>query len=260
MTDYMSDDLATLFVPPNVEQPPRYVIAVLEQWDPDTFQNSVRYRGTLMHNLAVINSVEALSFSAGQSVALLGHSGTGALTSFAILGRYLQPGSSAATEAVSFLQGELARQISAEIFAERISTATVPTQQSTTSATFTDLATVGPQITGVEIQVGVAIVFASAGIFIQFDQDQQGTGGYMGVQISGATSVSPAESESLVYSMFPDTIPGDEGLNGFLRASNMYPFTGLNPGTHTFTAKYRRSVSGGQAVEFLDRAMMVIAF
>jgi hypothetical protein len=253
------DDPAQLHVPPNIEGPPIFAVGILEEWNPTTFVGSVRYRGALLRNLAVINRVEALSFTVGQQVSLLGRTGTGVFTSFAILGSFLTPGTTAAEEAIAFLQSDLAHQISSEIFADRIHSAKVLTQQATTSTSFTDLATVGPEIEDVPIEIGVAIVSVGAKIYIDLGSAPDQMAGYMGCAVSGATSVVASVDDS-VYKEFGSQSGSTGSWASGIRASYIYPITGLNPGLHTFTAKYRVAAADDTSVNFSDRQMVVIAF
>lgn len=258
---FSPDDLAQLFVPPNVENPPRYVQGILEEWNPETFNNAVRYRGAVLRDLAVINGIEALSFETGITVSLLGQSGTGQLTSFAILGRYIQPGSDATSKAIASLQSNVAEQIAAEIFANRI-TAAIDTAIVTTadSAGYQELG--GPLVVVDIGPTGKALVFLSA-VMSGDDTSAVGAsatvGARMSFEITGATVQAGSNERSLAF----DSVVGVGGaitLHEFaIRPGTTILVEGLNPGIHTFNCIYAR-LRPGTPIEFADRVIAVIAF
>lgn len=112
---------------------------------------------------------------------------------------------------------------------------------STTSATFTDLgASFGPSValpTGQLVLVGLTadLVCTNSGTPTAI----------MGFEVTGATSVSAALSRSI----------GVSGAGGqYNRVSALFVCPTLNPGTNTFTAKYRAS-SAGNTASFRNREM-----
>jgi hypothetical protein len=120
--------------------------------------------------------------------------------------------------------------------------ATVATEQTTTSATFTDLTTVGPAVT---VTTGTTAILILKGIV---DNEASGRAASMGFAISGATTVSAAAASALSYR--------NDGGRGNISASVVIPITGLTAGSNTFTAKYV-SLLGG-LVSFSNRQMIVI--
>ena len=117
------------------------------------------------------------------------------------------------------------------------STATVDTNQSTTSTSFTDLATAGPAVT---VVTGTkALVTVTCRLY-------HNTGGYasaMGYAISGATTVAAAIETALI-------------TNNQMRASVSRVVTGLTAGSNTFTAKYESQDAGTS--NFMYRQISVI--
>lgn len=108
--------------------------------------------------------------------------------------------------------------------AERIPAgAIVLTSQSTTSTSYTDLLTSGPAITMV---TGTsALIFFSAAM--QHNTADIAT--WMSVAVSGATTVGASDTWGIANpSRLTDSRPG-----------TMHRFSGLTPGSNTFTAKYR---------------------
>lgn len=231
----------------------QYGQGTLLAWDPTTFRNTVAWRGTVLHDRPVLAGPAALSFAVGQKVALIGK-GHGA-SSWAILGSWVVPGSGAAAAQIQFMQSTLAKQISAEIFAERVFTDVAAGTVSTSSTSYTTLSG-GPLIANVEV-VSKAIVSVTAGTVVST------TGGVVlfvpaalaSFSVSGATTV-PANDEHSVYrsaGIVDDGGNGELFVDGRATATSIVP---LNPGLHTFTAQYR-STSG--SVDFSLRAMTVIA-
>jgi hypothetical protein len=104
------------------------------------------------------------------------------------------------------------------------STARVDTSQTTTSTTYTDLATVGPRIT---VETGpIALVFFAADINNSADTSLA----KCSVAVSGASSV--AASDQWMFSL--DGV----AASNFNRHSMAHTFIGLTPGNNTFTMRY----------------------
>ncbi len=129
------------------------------------------------------------------------------------------------------------------IFKETGSFGTVATSQTSASAAYTDLATVGPTASVVTNSGGRAKVTLSAGL-----QNSTGSASYMGVALSGATTVAPSDGLAL-------EVPGFTTATWNIGTTLVY--TGLGAGTTTFTAKYRSS--SGTAT-FANRTIIVEHF
>lgn len=105
------------------------------------------------------------------------------------------------------------------------STATVDTNQSTTSTSFTDLATSGPAVT---VTTGTkALVTITARLY----HSTGGSAAAMGFAVSSATTVAPSIENSLINN--------DQG-----RMSVSRLITGLTAGSNIFTAKYESQDAG----------------
>jgi hypothetical protein len=250
-------------------------VGTLTEWDPETFSNVVRYRGAELRNLAVMNGIEALSFEPGITVSLLGMSGTGVLTSWAILGRYIVPGGTATEEAIQSLQSNVAKEISAEIFAERIFTAEDASLGSRTPGTtpgwesFGDLSGTDPG-PSVSVDIGPAgtmLITTTAVISVGVYNNAAfpGTGGVISFALSGANTASPdiGHGPSVVSTgVVSSTLLTDSAnmVSVFLHFSTTEVVRGLNPGLTTVTARY--AVYGGnpRPVLFSARKLVVIAF
>jgi hypothetical protein len=103
----------------------------------------------------------------------------------------------------------------------------VATSESTTSLTYTDLATPGPAVTVTVPASGKALEILTSAL-------HGSTGGataFMGVAVSGATAVAATDAQAL-----------EVAGNNEVRASATVLLTGLNPGSNTFTAKYKELV------------------
>ncbi len=119
--------------------------------------------------------------------------------------------------------------------------ATVATSQTTTSTSYTDLATVGPAVTVttstsalVFPQAAMSNATASAGAFISYG-------------ITGATTVSAADTWAASCE--------SAAANDVYRLGVVQLHTGLNPGSNTFTSKYRVTAGTGT---FVNRHIAVI--
>lgn len=119
-------------------------------------------------------------------------------------------------------------------------TAAVDTSQTTTSTSYTDLATAGPAVT---LTTGTkAWVTLSAGIFQNSDIFES----LMSFAVSGATTRAAADDDAL------SAIPSANGDG--VQASFTMLVTGLTAGSNVFTAKYR--VLGGTGT-FRNRKISV---
>lgn len=121
--------------------------------------------------------------------------------------------------------------------------ATVATQQTTTSTTYANLATPGPTVT---VTTGTsALVFINC----EIDHDSNSTAAiWASYEVSGATTIAAADSWGLRR----------DGIT--FANSNRWGAThmrnDLNPGSNTFTMKYREFSATANAV-FRDRHLIV---
>lgn len=116
----------------------------------------------------------------------------------------------------------------------------INTSQTTTSTSYTDLATVGPSVT---VTTGTsAIVFLAS--FLQNNTASQHSNA--AVQVSGATTIAAADT---------DAIRMNAAAIGDFNRVGAFTIPTLTPGSNTFTMKYR--VAGGTGT-FANRALFVI--
>jgi hypothetical protein len=117
---------------------------------------------------------------------------------------------------------------------------TVATSEFTTeSATYIDLSAFGPAVTVTVPSSGNVLVTLTA-----FMSNTANAGGYMGFQ------VETTEATDATSLHFEGTSAG-QGFQG----SATYVVSGLTPGSHTFTAKYRASAG---VETFANRTIIVI--
>jgi hypothetical protein len=119
--------------------------------------------------------------------------------------------------------------------------ATVATYQSTTSTSYTDLATSGPAVT---LTTGTKALVIITGLLEDFDS---GIEKWMSFAVSGATTIAASDTRAIVHNA--STNNGRE-----LRASATSVVT-LTAGSNTFTAKYR---TGAATAYYGDRDIFVM--
>ena len=117
--------------------------------------------------------------------------------------------------------------------------AVIATLETTTSTTYTDLATAGPAVGGL-----VSGTQALVGLHTYSNHGTTGVPALMSFAVSGATTLAAADAFAV----------GMEGTNG-CRVGTMELVTGLTAGTNTFTAKYR-TISG--TATFQARRLTVV--
>lgn len=241
---------------------------VLKSWDPDTFENVVDYNGTELRNLPVRSAVEALTFKPGQTVNLKIWSPSGGSAVVQIDGQTIVPGAGAAEQAIAWMTTTLAEALAAQIFADRISFGSVPSFQSTTSQTYTDLSTVGPTIDDIQVSdAGVMIVMVSAQADATIDTStgQLNEFTYMSYDIDDADGVTVRaanDADALVGGFSADPSSGSIAAGVFANATKVVPETGLSAGEYSITAKYKvlETLGGSPSATFGDRTLTVIAF
>jgi len=119
-------------------------------------------------------------------------------------------------------------------------TAVVATTQTTTSSSFTDLATSGPAVT---------LTTGTKALVILYNRSQTGNPlepAIMGFAVSGATTVAATDNRSL----------GSYNSNDYIGYSSAFIITGLTAGSNTFTCKYRQD--GSTTGYFQERVLSII--
>lgn len=122
--------------------------------------------------------------------------------------------------------------------------AVVATSQTTTSTSYTDLATVGPAVTVTIGSTGKALVTMHSAIA----NNTANLASCMGFAVSGATTIAASDPTCIGFTSAASAVG--------IRAGSTILLTGLTPGSTTFTAKYRMDPGVGPA-QFVDRRLAV---
>ena len=148
----------------------------------------------------------------------------------------------ASEAAVVTAAGQMVWSTAANTLAARTpSSATVATSQTTTSTSYTDLTTVGPQVT---ITTGsVALVYIGCNI----SNSTIGAGSLMSYGVTSATTMLAADNWCLMWD-------GSAYASGLARLGVWHFVSNLVPGSNIFTAKYKVHTGTGT---FLDRELIV---
>lgn len=127
-----------------------------------------------------------------------------------------------------------------------IGSADIPTSETTTSNTYTDLATPGPAVT---LTTGstVLVIFSAVA-----QKASSNNTAFVSVAVSGATTVAASDANSSAFSS--SNSAASTSYSGMCTRS-VY-LTGLTPGSNTFTVKYR---CDGSTWTFLNRTVAVLA-
>lgn len=236
---YRGDDLAPLLIPSKKEGV-GFRQGIVLSYDQTTGENAVQVGGSIVTDLPILNTSEALLLAPGAVVGILT-----AGSAWFIMGRLTVPGTADALSALSALRTE---------------SATETNNEAVTSTSYTDLATIGPSVTTTIGPSGRCLVIVSADIHGNAVTGQAiATGsGYMSFAATGANTISAIDSRAalawLRYNASPNSTMAIDIRVG---ASRLSLLTGLNPGETTFTAKYRRDGTG--TTEFDDRNITVMA-
>lgn len=123
--------------------------------------------------------------------------------------------------------------------------ATVSTNESTTSTTYTDLATSGPAVTLTTGTKALVIITAT------LDPISSVRGLCASFAVSGATTITASDTRAVA--MYVGTATAENKAQRMSAASRL---STLTAGSNTFTMKYRATV--GATVQFSDREILVI--
>lgn len=196
-------------------------------WDSDTNTNTILVGAGEVHDIPTMSTGDNILMGVGDHVALLRFKST-----FFVLGRITPPG-----ESYSF----------------GMEAAEVSTLQSTGSATYTDLATVGPAVT---VRIGSsrrARVIVSATV-----QCATGERGVFNIAVSGDSTIAPpgAGFGAQLYNGNTDALTVLQGT--VARQYIVDASKGLNEGINTFTMKY--AAPSGGSPDFSERVISVEPF
>lgn len=211
-------------------------------WDPNTAENTVLVAGTVFEDLPILNTSEAAILAAGDVVSLLTVGNT-----WGILGRFAIPGTPEVIGALSML---------------RTASVDVATSQSRSANTYGDLATVGPAATITVGPSGKVLVTIGSLIDAQTPsfQANPAAGGAVSFALSGANTLAANDQYALHMASTWQSSGGTptSKISVSNIASRQSLVSGLNPGSTTFTAKYR-SFTSGENCTFQLRNITVVA-
>jgi|ADGO01.1.fsa_nt_gi hypothetical protein len=102
--------------------PAQYGQGVLVEWDPNTFQNVVRFRGTELRDLPVMAGISALAFAPGDVVSIMHWAPQGGAGSYWLMPQVVVPGSGAAERAVAAMRSRLGQAVALAAVGEAVQT------------------------------------------------------------------------------------------------------------------------------------------
>lgn len=248
---FASDDLAQLFAAPQREHT-GYGQGIIVTWNPETFENTISYRGSTLTNLPVMDRIGALTYKPGDVVLLMRWTPSGGgMSSYWIAGSPVIPGAGRAEQAIAMMSTDLGRSVAAAVFADRIH-ADFAADEVEINTTSWVSATGGPTVSGVNVsETGVALVTIGARLAVGTSLNQF-EAGYMSFQVTGPTNVAPDFSRAIELSAID--LDASIAIGG--TPSRQVVLTGLSPGVYSFSARY--SADPNMAV-FSDRSLSVIA-
>lgn len=211
---------------------------VIQSWDEITGVNTVIVNGTSLSNLKCLSIGAGIVLTPGDTVGLLRFQST-----YFILGRVAAPGGGAALGT---------RQ------------AYVGVTETTSSTTYTNLATVGPTVSNVYISSARrALVLITSQILAG------NCYGYASVEVSGASNIAGSDANTPLsmggFDLVDTSSLGRVASTGTATTVQIYDAsTGLNQGLNTFTVKYRKQtvspwVSSNDP-QFARRRIVVIPY
>lgn len=124
-------------------------------------------------------------------------------------------------------------------------TASVATNQTTTSSAYTDLGTVGPAVTLTSVGTRAFILWSNHG-----SNDTANAGHISTYAISGDTTLAAGDTNGILWHEHAKAGGSDE--------SSQWALVTITPGSNTYTMKYKRAGGAGTA-SFERRRIMVFA-
>jgi hypothetical protein len=127
--------------------------------------------------------------------------------------------------------------------------ADVATDETRTSSTYGDLATVGPSVT--KTLVAGQKVLVEVSVYIGCTTDS--IDGLMSFAVSGASTLAAADANAADGRMAKTAVSAD------IQATRGTVYTAINAGSHTFTAKYKCS-DNVSTMHFINRRIIIKPF
>lgn len=154
-------------------------------------------------------------------------------------------GGVAATTVQAAIEEVVSDANAAYVVRSEVKQATLAAAESTTSASFTDLATVGPAVTVTVGPSGAVLVIVGC----HLAHSAAGGEAIMSVALTGAHTSAASVVQAVMHR--------SDSAGQPMQASRLFSLTGLTPGAVTFTAKYRIDNAAGTAT-FQARHLAVI--
>ena len=245
----------------------RYGQGQILEWNESTFENVVRFRGADLVNLSVLSGPDALSYRAGDIVAIMSWSPQGGASVFWIMGKVITPGAGRAAEAIEWMTGSLGRAIASAVLADRVVPDDDPASGVRTASGFGNLdspADPGPQVTVDISNIRRALVFATAriGAPLAVASGTDAQVGIVGVRVSGQSIIAPDITDSLYMRYRSNTAGHVSDVTA--RATAIIALSaadGLQSGNNIFTLEYSTDGSDNRGtVTFSERQITVIGF
>lgn len=258
-------DLAALFNPPQQERYSgmRYGQGTILSWNPETFENTIDFRGITLTNVPVEGGTDALTYQPGDVVGLTGWAPNGGFGSWRITGRIIIPGAGVAEQQIAFLTTTLGEAVAravigASVFYDQV--AAGATRDA--FGTFGDIAQGGTPSPGPEVSFEltgtkfIAIWGAAVNASVTAAVATRAAG-FMDVDVVGPTPTGPS-----IISVRKDRTMTDHQLFADDSLAFSEQFDGLTPGSYTVTATYRVDDHGGglSSISWGNRWLLVIAF
>jgi hypothetical protein len=243
------DDLTPLFDPAltGPSMPVSYRQGTILTFDPVTLENTVLVGGAVMSNMPLNGVGEATLLVPGATVGIMvvGDAAKGMF----IDGRVVYPNTADATDAVSLLNSQ-------------IYTDFIAAGETCTSATYGDLATVGPQVTVPVGATGRILIVATAQIQWVTGNFALSTGdGRFDLEFTGANSRSPNETNDPLVGVAKVGVQTSGGITNInvavMSVTAQAVFDSLNSGNTTITMKYRNPQAAFNDTDFFRRTLTV---
>ncbi len=206
-------------------------------WDEASGVNAVKVNGAVVSNLRVLQSGVGLVYQPGDTVMIEKR-----MSQWYILGKVAAPGAGAANQVASQL---------------------VSASESTTSTSYTDLATVGPSVTvyiGSSRRCLVTVSSTISSLVNVSTANGQWIGGNASFAVSGASTIAPSSDFYVGGETWFGNLNTPVGFYmGGSRTTVLTAARGLNVGFNTFTMKYL-ALAANPGCLFFDRTITVIPF
>lgn len=208
-------------------------LGVVLAWDDLTGANTIAVDDETHDDLRVVQGGIGISYGIND-VVLIGRK----QSTYFILGKVAAPGAGAAQQIVS---------------------ASIQTNEGTSSTSYVDLATPGPSV---QVQIGSsrrALVTFSAGISSTANPANQFVGGSASFSVTGSSSIAMGAFSASALHLSPDTTQLTGVAQTTTRSLLLTAADGLNAGLNIFTMQYH-TATAGITCNFNSRNITVIPF